>query len=257
MTATLATRTRSNPNDAPDPDAELNRNLVGQKLGRKGLETRERILASALRQIEGAQDTPVTLTSVAREASVGMTTLYLYFPDLGSLVLAALKRVMAGADAAVLDRLRVRWPDEGLEAACRGYVHAHFRFWREHGRILHMRNSLADADDVRFLDYRAEASRPVLELLIMQMDGAPEDADPRLPLAAVMLTGFERLAALVTNPRHQPAFSPAPPADGVALVDRMIDAQADLVALGVRHGRELGRCERGRPRATASGSAPI
>ncbi len=124
-------------NEPQQPAPQAGYNLLGQRLGRKGQETRERILVTALRLIEASsKDAPVTLSSVAREAAVGMTTLYLYFPNLGDLVLAVLTRVMDCADSAFVDRLRARWPDDSLEASARGFLRAHYQFWRRHSRSI-------------------------------------------------------------------------------------------------------------------------
>lgn len=214
-------------------------NLLGQRLGRKGAETRERILVTALRLIETCQDTPLTLSAVAREASVGMTTLYLYFPDLGDLVLAALTRVMDGADEAFIGRLRARWPDGALLEGAKGFLHAHYQFWRRHARILYLRNSFEDAGDARFLTYRNNVSRAPIELLIRQMDGCPEPLNaPVANCAIVLVTGYERLAALTTNPIFEANLTEAGVGGALAYIDGLIDAEAELMALAVRHQRD-------------------
>jgi AcrR family transcriptional regulator len=221
----------------------LSHNLVGQRLGRKGMETRERIIRAALCLLEGQQqDLPITLTAVAREASVGMTTLYLYFPNLGDLVLAALIRVMDSAGAAYLDRLRTRWPDARLAACCLDFLRAHLRFWRDHARVLHMRNSFADASDIRFLEYRNQASRPLLELLVRQMDGAAGDAVCG-HFATVLLTGFERLATVVTNANWQITAHDFDVVDNDAYLDALLQAEAEVMALAIaRKRRDARRC---------------
>ena len=101
---------------------EVRHNVAGQRLGRKGQEARQRILSAALRLLEDPHGPPVTLTSVAREASMRLTNLYLYFPDMVELLLAVLGRVMDAADAAFIDRLSVRWPDERLGDACQEFL---------------------------------------------------------------------------------------------------------------------------------------
>ena len=75
--------------------AAVSHNLVGQRLGRKGQATRERILDAMLRLLADAEGPPVTLTGVAREAGIGLSNLYLYFPDIGELLLAALRKASA------------------------------------------------------------------------------------------------------------------------------------------------------------------
>ncbi|WP_174275208.1 TetR/AcrR family transcriptional regulator [Sphingomonas bacterium] len=222
----------------------MSHNLLGQRLGRKGQETRERILRAALCLLgKPQQDAPITLSGVAREASVGMTTLYLYFPDLGALVLAALRRVMDSADDAFIDRLRGRWPDERLEESCLDFLRAHYRFWRRHARILHMRNNFADEDDARFVEYRNRMSFPLIGLLARQMDGNPRagvDGDPgsreqrAVFLATVLLTGFERLATVITTTYFRETVQEQGVEDEAGHVDRMLCAQARLIALGIR-----------------------
>jgi AcrR family transcriptional regulator len=214
-------------------------NLLGQRLGRKGQETRERILATALRLIEASsREAPVTLSGVAREASVGMTTLYLYFPNLGDLVLAVLTRVMSCADEAFVDRLRVRWPDDGVAAGAENFVHAHYQFWRRHSRILHLRNSFEDAGDARFLKYRTRVSVPLIELLILQMDGAPHlFNNPVSNCATVLVTGFERLATITTNPIFHTNLRDSGEHKVQDYIDALLNAEAQLIALAVRHHR--------------------
>ena len=221
-------------------EPEVSHNLLGQRLGRKGLETRERIIAAALLLLDGpVSDVPITLSSVAREASVGMTTLYLYFPDLGELVLAALVRVMDTAEAAFLSRLRSYWPDDQIEVNCLDFLTAHYAFWQRHSRILHMRNSFADASDLRFLEYRNKVSYPLISILVRQMDGNPADiGSPGFALATILLTSFERIATVVTNPNFHAALTHnISPEEEEARLTRLLEAEARLIALAIRDER--------------------
>src|SRR3546814_7301779 len=90
-----------------DACALVSHNLNGQKLGRKGRITRERILAAAIELIDSPEEA-VTLSAVARRASLGMTSLYNYFTDLTELLLAVLEPVMATAEKSYLALLRDR-----------------------------------------------------------------------------------------------------------------------------------------------------
>ncbi|GLR67431.1 hypothetical protein GCM10010909_21120 [Acidocella aquatica] len=223
-------------------ESEKAYNLVGQRIGRKGQATREKILSAALRIIESSDDAPITLSGVARDVSVGMTTLYLYFPDLGDLVLAVLNRVMDAADSAFTDQLRKRWPDQSLRESCSKFLHAHFAFWRAHARILHMRNSYADAGDVRFLKYRGQVSTPLINFLIFQMDGQPQShVTPNGYIATLLLTWFERIATVVTNPTFHTAARNSGVTDEPDYIDHLIETEADLIALIVRHQRDINK----------------
>src|SRR4051812_7547086 len=73
-------------------------NLNGQRLGRKGRLTRDRILVAANELLATPTDVPFSLSAVARQASLGMTSLYLYFTDLTELLLAILEPLMDEAE---------------------------------------------------------------------------------------------------------------------------------------------------------------
>ncbi len=237
MVTKLAKQPKAQQSKPETPEKERY-NLLGQRLGRKGQETRERILTAALRLIESSEDSVITLSAVAREVSVRMPNLYRYFPDLGELVLACLKRVMDTADGAYMDRLRVRWPEETLEDAVLDFLRAHHRFWQVHTRILHMRNSLADAGDQRFVEYRYVNSRPIARLLILQMDGEPDDAEaPCADMATVVLTSFERLSTVITNPPFRRIAAMSGVFDEPAYVDRLMKVEATMIALVIRQQR--------------------
>jgi AcrR family transcriptional regulator len=223
--------------------AEVSHNLAGQRLGRKGQETRERIIAAALRLFDDPDGPAVTMSSVAREANIRLTNLYLYFPDFGELLLAALERVMATADAAFMDLARTRWPDERLGECCREFIAAHYAFWKRHARILHMRNTVADSDP-RLASYRQNVTLPLIEVLVRQMDGKEYELAGGSRMASVVLTGIERVATVATNPVYHGLVEGA--GDPAVNAEQSIRAEARLVELAIRDQREaVRRGERG------------
>jgi AcrR family transcriptional regulator len=236
----MATSNTARATRAERASAEVSHNLAGQRLGRKGQETRERIIAAALRLFDDAEGPPVTMSSVAREANVRLTNLYLYFPDFGELLLAALERVRDTADAAFVDLLRARWPDERLGECCLEFVRAHYRFWKRHARILHMRNSVADTD-MRLALYRQTVTRPLIELMTRQMDGGSHDSVGSR-MASVVLTGIERTATVTTTPIFY-ATVEEEGSDADETADMMAQAEARLVELAIRDQREAVRLE--------------
>lgn len=215
---------------------EVRRNLAGQRLGRKGQETRERILAAALRLLEDPEHPPVTLTSIAREASMRITNLYLYFPDMVELILAVLVRVMDDADAAFMKQLRTRWPDEQLGEACNAFVRAHFQFWKKHARLLHLRNALSDSEP-RVMEYRQVATRPIIEFLCDQMDGKDGPDYTSVDIAVIILTGIERIATVITNPNYHVVSGAARTASPAIMADKLIAAEGRLLELAIRDQR--------------------
>ena len=174
-------------------------NLNGQKLGRKGRDTRDRVLAAAAEII--AEGEEISLSAVARRASLGMTSLYNYFSDLTELVLALLEPVMETAEEAYIGMLRERWPDEALAEHCGLYAQRLHAFWMRHAKLLHLRNNMADAHDHRMMLQRVRATQPVIDLFARQMDGDPEVHDsPAMAMASVLMTGIERSVTVTTDP---------------------------------------------------------
>ncbi len=211
-------------------------NLAGQRLGRKGQETRERVLVAALRLFDDPHGPPVTLTSVAREASMRLSNLYLYFPDMIELLLAVLDRVMADADAAFMDHLRSRWPDDRLGQSSAEFIRAHFVVWKQHARLLQLRNALSDTEP-RIMEYRQSATQPILQFLMLQMDGCNSAEFTCANLAIVVLTGFERVAAIVTNPNYGAMVRDHTPHSVDEMTDQLIAAVARLLELAIRDQR--------------------
>lgn len=186
---------------APDcSDDSLSHNLYGQRLGRKGRDTRDRIVAATQALIARPEPVPVTLSAVAREASLGMTTLYLYFSDLTELLLAVLEPVMATAEDAYLDKIRTRWPDDQLADRCYGFMTAYHDFWARHSRILHLRNAMADQNDRRMMLHRVDAATALIQLVVEQMGTDPgETQSPAFDMATVLMTGVERVVTMSTG----------------------------------------------------------
>jgi AcrR family transcriptional regulator len=212
----------------------LSHNLNGQRLGRKGRDTRDRIIAATQSLLEGPRDVPITLSAVAREASLGMTSLYSYFNDLTELLLAALEPVMAKADQAYIGHLRARWPDVTLNAHCMEFVSALHGFWQQNSRILHLRNHMADQQDKRMMEHRVAAARPIISLLVAQMDQDPANTDSQAAgMATVLYTGIERVVTVATDTDLPTLLQ------GTTFVNiaNYIKSEARLLELGIRDYR--------------------
>lgn len=178
----------------------VSHNLNGQRLGRKGRETRERIL-SACNELLADPAEAITMSAVSRRASLGMTSLYNYFADLTELLLAVLEPVMATAEESYLGILRQPWADAELGARCRDFMEAYNAFWARHSRLLHLRNTMSDSQEERLMVQRVLSTQPMIGLLVAQMGGAAEDAgSPLRGMATVLMTGIERTVTVATDP---------------------------------------------------------
>lgn len=216
----------------------LSHNLLGQRLGRKGRDTRERILAATEKLLAGPPETAISLSAVAREASLGMTTLYLYFSDLPELLLAVLDPIMASAENSYVGHLRMHWPDDSLTENCLKFVEAFHAFWVRHARILHLRNNYADNNDERMRAYRISSSQPMITLLIKQMESdLPPGRSPVSAMATVLMTGIERTITVATDAYFQRLMT----TDPTIHVHNLLVAEARILELGLRDGRATSR----------------
>lgn len=213
----------------------VSHNLQGQRLGRKGRDTRERILVAAQELLAEPQSTrTITLSEVARRAKLRVGSLYLYFGDLTELLLALLEPVMAAAEHDFVRLLRPRWKDDQLGERSQQLVNAYFGFWLKHSRVLHMRNSMADSFDERMMQHRTRSVRPIMRLLIEQMDGDPLRAEtPIAAMATALMTGLERVVTVTTDP-NLPVLLRAPYTTGHQY---LLHAEARLLELAIRDYR--------------------
>jgi AcrR family transcriptional regulator len=221
---------------AAAPAAErLSHNLNGQKLGRKGRSTRERILNAVHEVLAESEVGPISLSAVARKASLGMTSLYNYFADLTELLLAVLEPLQAEAEECYVSILRERWSDDELGERAMAFMRGYFTFWTRNRRLLHLRNNMADNGDRRLMAHRVAAAQPVMDLLIAQMDGDPKRAPPPiLAMAAVLMTGVERTVTVATNPQVLAVQGDlaGPPSD------HLLPPEARVIELAIRDVRE-------------------
>lgn len=212
--------------------AAVSHNLNGQKLGRKGRVTRERIVAAAL-ELFSENDEPVTLASVARRAGLGLTALYNYFTDLTELLLAVLEPVMATAESEYLAVLRDRWPEGQLYENCYAFVHSYHAFWARNSQLLHMRNTLADRYDERMMTHRVGSTRPIIELLVRQMDENVLPGNRNTSMASMLMTGIERSITLVTDRELRQLVRMPPELNE----ERYLQAGARLLELAIEDAR--------------------
>lgn len=215
--------------------AAVSHNLNGQRLGRKGRDTRDRIIAVATELLsEPSEDGLITLSEVARRAELRMGTLYLYFADLTELMFAALEPVMATAEAEYVHLLREHWSDEILGERTLTFVTAYFAFWSKHSRVLHLRNTMADRGDDRLMQHRIRSALPVMRLIASQMGSQPTTYGNRMSsMATALMTGLERVATVMTDSKTP--FVVNEPGNPLDLV---LKAEARLFELGIRDQRQ-------------------
>lgn len=214
----------------------VSHNLAGQRLGRKGRDTRDRIIAAAHEILAEHPGTALTLSEVARRSTLRMGSLYLYFADLTELVLAMLEPVMATAEEAYIGLVRTRWSDNELGERAYEFVCAYHQFWVQHSNLLHLRNSMSDGNDERMMIHRIRSAQPVMRLMVEQMDGdLTKPESPAFSMATALMTGLERVATVTTDASLS-AITREPVWERRA---NLLRAEGRLLELGVRDYRSL------------------
>jgi AcrR family transcriptional regulator len=216
----------------------LSHNLNGQRLGRKGRDTRDRIIAVAQEILADETGVTITLSEVARRASLRMGSLYLYFADLTELILALLEPVMATAEEEYVGLLRNRWSDNELGARAFDFVRSYHGFWVKHSCLLHLRNSMSDLKDERMMGQRVGSARPVMRLLVEQMDGdLTKPETPTFSMATALMTGLERVVTVTTDTNLQEMLHTR--FSSTHTHAHLLAAEARLLELGIRDYRAL------------------
>ena len=215
---------------------KIDTNLQGQKLGRKGRITRERIVAVTRELIESPGSEPLSISAVARRADLRVSSIYNYFPDLSDLFMTVMEPVLEKSQAGYLDVLKEFWPDEELDEKCAEFVQAFHQFWEQNVRLLHVRNSLAQQHDPRVLSHRINSARRVVKLLGLQM-GASTDVSwgDEFDMASVLYAGMERVVTIVNDELLK---APYPSHIERRFGAHTLKQQARVLALAVRDERQ-------------------
>lgn len=218
-------------------EGTVDTNLQGQKLGKKGKITRERIIAAARELIEDP-DSEFSLSAVARQTGLRMSSIYNYFADLPDLFLAVLQPVAEEAEDAYLYLMRGYWPDAEVPARATQLVNAFYAYWGKNSRMLHLRNRLADNHEKCILLQRISMARTTVRLLGWQMGGSPDMVTgPAYDLASVLYTGLERVVTIATDTELKAYY---PPDIKPRFEGKTIYQQARLLALAIREQRAAG-----------------
>lgn len=175
-------------------------NKQGQAIGRKGAQSRRRLLDAARTLLNIAPTDKLTASAIAREAGMASQTFYLYFQELNELLLVLSEEAGADTDS-VIEPLNTPWPPESIRENCLQFIQQFDQYWRRNYAILAFRNFQADTGNVAFYKEREKTAIPIVEAIsrkIMEAnDGRPSGVTQRdaFARAVVIFAGIERLAA--------------------------------------------------------------
>jgi AcrR family transcriptional regulator len=178
------------------------RNLLGQSIGRKGAETRERLLKATVELLEKRSLREVSVADITALAGTSSSGFYIYFTDVTAAALAVAETIyqITPEIEAMLSR---EWTAENAQANAHALVNSYVNFTRQHHAILRVRNLAADEGDRRFEEVRHNAVSRIHELLSTRIAAANNGLDPSSGASAVLAL-MERISAISRLPlrRH-------------------------------------------------------
>ena len=155
-------------------------NKHGQKMGRKGLIMRKRIMDTVLELIRDSSYKDLTVAEVAYIEDVLFACVEEADQDLNQ----------------IMEVLNQDWSRGNLELKVSEFVDTYMRIWEKHSVELRIRNLEADQGNLRFLQYRLDSTKDMLECLEKKVAQAQPQASNPLSLALVLFTSMERVAGV-------------------------------------------------------------
>lgn len=175
-------------------------NKHGQSLGRKGHETRQRLMNAALKLLKVSSPVELTAVSIAKKAKSSSATFYLYFSDVRGILLA-LNEAAEADMVEVHEVLDEPWDPNMLELEhADRVVRAFVSVWDKHREILRYRNLEADRGDLEFESIRLRTSVRMVSRFADHIYAAhPRESgftrNDAMAEASVLVAAMERLAA--------------------------------------------------------------
>ncbi|WP_296259621.1 MULTISPECIES: TetR/AcrR family transcriptional regulator [unclassified Pseudomonas] len=141
---------------------EVTMNKQGQILGRKGQETRHKLMMATRRLLFTHPLVDITAVAIAKAAGTSSASFYMYFDDVQD-VLYALGLMANEEMAEVAKLLETPWAAGTFEKEALVLIETLNAVWSRHREILRYRNLEADRGDPRFDELRMNTYIPFIE----------------------------------------------------------------------------------------------
>jgi AcrR family transcriptional regulator len=173
--------------------------LDGRALGRRGAQTRRRLLDATEELLETHGIRDLRVVDIARAVGSSPATFYQYFRDVEEAVLALAEEV-GDEIAPLVARLETPWDADGGLDDARALVDGFVDYWDRHRAVLRTRNLAAQEGDERFREVRHRTLRPFMVSLtakVAESRAAGRVVGEMSPAAAsaALVALIERMAA--------------------------------------------------------------
>jgi AcrR family transcriptional regulator len=175
-------------NTTIEPGAEADgdaRAVDGRVPGRRGLQTRQRLLDATERLLATVSFRDLTVVDIAREVGSSPATFYQYFRDVEEAILVLSERLVEQAASLSAPLESASWTGRAASETAERLVEAFLAFWREHEAVMRVMDLSIVEGDQRFRALRNEMLAPTSKALsgvvrMMQQEGRhPDEVDPR------------------------------------------------------------------------------
>ena len=168
--------------------------LDGRLLGRRGAQTRQRLLDATAQLLEDNGLRELRVVDIARAVDLSPATFYQYFGDVEAAVLA-LSITVGEETASVSALLAEDWSGPDGLGIARRLVEDFITNWDVHRAVLRTRNLAAQEGDDRFRTVRNESLRPLTEGIAAKVAAREDSGLSSYAAAAAMVSMLERMAA--------------------------------------------------------------
>ncbi|WP_075790693.1 TetR/AcrR family transcriptional regulator [Massilia putida] len=210
--------------------AAVQLNKQGQILGRKGQETRARLMDATRRLLLTNSPLELTAVGIAAEANISPATFYMYFDDTKD-ILFALSEVAGEDMAAVHAIFDQAWSRDNLEQHAANVIDALNEVWNKHRAVLRYRNLEATRGDPRFAELRMNTFLPFIERFAERI----LSINPAVPGGRKRADAYAEASILHGAMEHMAATDPEVMAAGLG-AKRINANMARIVAMTIRGG---------------------
>lgn len=161
------------------------RAVDGRIPGRRGRETRDRILDATEQLLGTTSFRDLKVADIAREVGCSPATFYQYFKDVEEAILVLAQAMVEDGAVLTAPLQDASWSGQAATRAADGLVDAFLSFWRGHQAVMRVVDLAIVEGDRRFRDLRNDLLAPVSKALArvirqMKADGRhPDEVDPR------------------------------------------------------------------------------
>jgi len=163
-------------------------------MGRKGRDTRKRIMDAALELLKSSSYKDLSVSEIASEAELSNATFYVYFKDVEEVLYACVEAAALdlGELHAVLD---AEWTPKNVRDQVKKFVDIYNELWEKYRVELRVRNLEADQGNLRFLNLRAETTKTMLQKLSNKIAKLNPDLEYPQQIAVAIHAAMGGLAA--------------------------------------------------------------